>query len=76
MGQARVREILTGKVRVECSVVELLPDAVQDVAIGIDSYINIRDDYLVLLGLLLVTKERVWHPHLGRVGQGQVVQFT
>ena len=44
-----------------------VPDAVQYITIGVDSHIDVRDDYLVLLRLLLIAEKSVRHPYFGRV---------
>ena len=47
-------------------------DAVQDVAVGKDSDVDIVDEDVVEVSSLLVPEERVRHPHLTSVSQSQV----
>ena len=48
-------------------------DAVEDVAVGEDSDVEVGGEDVVELPDLLVTEEGVRHPHLACVRQGQVL---
>ena len=48
------------------------PDAVEDVAVWEDPDVEVGGEDVVELPDLLVPEEGVRHPHLARVGQGQV----
>ena len=47
-------------------------NAVEDVAVGEDSDVEVGGEDVVELPDLLVTEEGVRHPHLARVSKGQV----
>ena len=53
-----------------------LPDAVQNTSIRENSDVDVGNEDVVEATLLLVAKERVWHPHFCWVGQCEVVQFS
>ena len=48
-------------------------DAVEDVAVGEDSDVEVGGEDVVELPDLLVPEEGIRHPHLARVSQGQVL---
>ena len=49
------------------------PDAEKDVAIRKDPDVEVWCEYVVESSNLLISEESVWHPHLARVRQGQVL---
>ena len=51
-------------------------DAVEDVAVGEDSNVEVGGENVVELPDLLVTEEGIRHPHLARVRHRQVFYFT
>ena len=52
--------------------IEVLPDAIENHAIRIDSDVDIGDDDVVEVASLLVSEESVRHPDLAGVGDGEV----
>ena len=55
---------------------EYLPYTVENIAIGINPDIDIWNNYLMLLRLLLISKEGVRHPNFGRVRESEIVEFA
>ena len=53
-----------------------LPDAVQNLAVGVDADIHIGHDDVVEVTRLLVLEEGVRHPDLLRVRHGQVLDLA
>ena len=91
IGQARVREILEKEKRFSIICIcpgsrwksgwgyyweEYLPYTVENIAVGINPDIDIWNNYLVLLRLLLISKEGVRHPNFGRVRESEIVEFA
>ena len=52
---------------------QILPDAVQDPAVGEDSHVDVGHDDVVEVALAFVGEEQIGHPHFARVVQSQVL---
>ncbi len=53
-----------------------LPDAVQDVPVGIDPDVQVGLDDVVKLSIFFIPEEGVRHPDLAGVRQGQVLHLA
>ncbi len=54
----------------------MLPDAIEDVAVGKHPDVDVVDEDGVELAGLLVPEKRVRHPNFARISQGQVFHAT
>jgi hypothetical protein len=53
-----------------------LPDAVKDVAVGINAHVDVGHDQIVEVAVSLVGEEQIRHPDLLRVGQRQIFDLA
>ncbi len=52
------------------------PYAVEDVTVGKDSHVNVVHENGMKVALLFVPEERVRHPDLARIRQGEILEST
>lgn len=53
-----------------------LPDAIENTTVGVDAQVHIGQNDVMEVTQLLVLEEKVRHPHLVRLRQGQVLYPT
>lgn len=54
----------------------ILPNAVEDPAVGEDAHVHVGYDDRVEVALSFVGEEQIGHPHFARIGQRQVLEFA
>ena len=53
-----------------------LPDAVENIPVRKDSYIEIGSEDLMKPRNFLISEESVWHPDLARISESQITDFV